>query len=245
MCTENTNRAMVAVCDILGYSNLVRQTPLNEVITYHIENIRAALHSSIPHFLEPPAQPTDRQILVEGLVGFVTFSDTVVIYSLRDNRDGYRAVVTAATRLLAQHILWPGLRFRIGISYGDFYADPARNIYVGRALIDAHELERRQDWCGAALTDAAFDRIPDYFVDRHFLTRYDVPMHGGARETYTVINWTLADHDVLPERGWMERSYGIPVTAQQQAIELKLRNTEQFHYDVCVQCSSARQVATP
>ena len=243
MCTENTNRAMVAVCDILGYSNLVRQTPLNEVVTYHIENIQAALHSSIPRFPAQPIEGTGDQVLREELVGNLTFSDTVILYSLQDNRDGYRAVLNAATILLARHIRWPGLRFRIGISYGDFYAEPARNIYVGRALIEAHELEKRQDWCGAALTDTAVAQIHDSTIDRYYLSQYDVPMHRELRESHMVINWTLAGHEVLPERGWMERGFAIPITETQLAVERKLANTERFHADMCVQCRSVRQRA--
>lgn len=240
MCRGTQNRALVAVCDILGFSDLVRQRPLREIVDYHLNNFQAALGSSIPGYPALPAEPTDDQILRQGLVGFVSFSDTVILYSLQDTRDGYRAVINAATILLARHILWPGLRFRIGISYGDFYFAPERNIYVGRALIDAHELERAQDWCGAALTDSADNLIADRYPDSHFLSRYDVPMRNGQTESHRVINWTLANHDVIPiDNGWMERE-NVADSADAQAAERKLLNTERFHAEMCVQCRSRR-----
>lgn len=241
---NGTNRAMVAVCDILGFSNLVRERPLQEIVEYHIENFQTALASSIPDFPHQPIQPTEEIVFSEGLVGYAAFSDTVIIYSLRDDRDGYRNVINSVTSLLARHILWLGLRFRIGIAYEEFYADPSRNIYVGRALIDAHELERRQDWCGAALTNTAAELIPNQYPYRHFLIQYDVPIREGtalSREAHFVINWTLANHNVIPqEYGWLEREYNSLSEEQRGAVEQKLRNTERFHFETCVQCRAYR-----
>lgn len=237
MSRESSDRAMVAVCDILGYSNLIKETPHSEVVSYHIENMQTALRSSIPNFPNQPTDVTSEQIFIEGLVGFATFSDTVLLYSLQDDRRGYRAVIEASTRLLARHILWPTLRFRIGIAYGEFHADPNRNIFVGKALVEAHELERRQDWCGAALTDNAYAQILDSSTDREWLVPYDVPIRGGSKESHMVINWCYATHRSLPERDWIERNYNIGATEEEKIkIENKLSNTEQFHAVTCQRC---------
>jgi hypothetical protein len=234
-----TNKAVVAVCDILGYGNLVKDTPLEEVINYHIENFRIVLASSIPRFESLSVAPTSDQVFRERLVGHVAFSDTVLIYSLADDLNGYKNVVDVVWGLLSRPILYPQLRFRIGVSYGDFYHNSEKNIYVGKALIEAYELEKRQEWCGGALTKPAEEKMGSYAL----LTLYDVPVKLNKTESLLAINWTLAKHDVIDKAdGWMPRDYGyaIPSTEEEIEIERKLRNTERFHFEKCVQCKAHR-----
>jgi hypothetical protein len=240
--SNSSNKAMVAVCDILGFGDLVITRPLQEVVYYHIKNYQAALASSIPQFPNVAIQPSDREIITQGLVGYVAFSDTVVIYSLTDNYESYRNVINAVSRLLARHIKWPNLRFRIGIDYGDFYGDIEKNIYVGRALVEAHELEKRQNWCGAALTNTAAEKINRTSFNNNFLTRYDVPIKGTQTrqtESLMVIDWTKFPHKkVNREFSWLPREYGfgIPITEKQHDMERKLSNTEIFHLEKCDLC---------
>ena len=110
------------------------------------------------------------------LIGRVVFSDTVLIYSLSDDRYWYYCVIYAVTHLLAYPIKYPYLRFRIGIAYGDFYHDAEKDIYVGNAFIEAYELEKKQNWCGGALTKEVEERIKKENVDFYYLIKYDVPV---------------------------------------------------------------------
>lgn len=137
----------------------------------------------------------------------------------------------------------PEYRFRIGISYGDFYHDVAKNIYVGKALVEAHELERKQNWSGAALTK----EVKDAIGDNYYLTNYDVPIKENDEQisqTHCIINWTLAEHDVITElKGWLNRSdYLVSISEKKrQRIEQILQNTERFHYENCNQCRAVRR----
>ncbi|MBF0457560.1 MAG: hypothetical protein HQK99_06660 [Nitrospirae bacterium] len=225
--------AMVAVADILGFSSLIEQEPLSKIVDYYIENFHNHLYSSIPDYLNLPESPTHEQIVLKGLVGHAHFSDTVILYSLEDTSWGHRAVILAALRILAQQLNDPALRFRIGISYGEFYCDPKKNIYVGKALIEAHKLEKKQNWCGAALTEIADTKIIDN--DRQLLVSYDVPIKNGKTETHTVINWTCGKHDKIDkDNEWLFRKYiDYRDEAEAKAAEEKLHNTEQFHAEVC------------
>lgn len=236
------NRAMVGVCDILGFSDLVRQKPLDEIIDYHITNYHNLIKASIP---KPSKvyQPSSREFVDQQLVGAAIFSDTVLIFSLLDNKRSYDQVIYAAASILAQPILHPEYRFRIGISYGDFYHDVAKNIYVGKALVEAHELERKQNWSGGALTKEAKAVIGD----NYFLTDCSVPIKGEDQQVYQhhcVINWTLAEHDVITEQTrWLNRSdYLVSISEKKrQRIERILQNTERFHDEHCVQCRAVRR----
>lgn len=237
-----TNKAMVAVCDILGFSDLVRQKPLDEMIDYHITNYHNLINASIPK-ASKIYQPSSQEFIDQQLIGVAIFSDTVLIFSLADNKRSYDQVIYAAISILAQPMLLPELRFRIGISYGDFYHDAAKNIYVGKALVEAHELERKQNWSGAALTKEAKDAIGD----NYYLTNYDVPIKENDEQisqTHCIINWTLANHDVITElTGWLNRSdYLVSISEKKrQRIEQILQNTERFHYEKCNQCRAVRR----
>lgn len=230
------NKAMVAVCDILGFSQLVKERPLEEIIDLHILNFHKLVQASVPKH-----SSVDRS--KASLVGSAIFSDTVLIFSLADNKRSHDQVIYSAVSILAQPMVLPELRFRIGISYGDFYHDAAKNIYVGKALVEAHELERKQNWSGAALTKEAKDAIGC----NYYLTNYDVPIKENDEQisqTHCIINWTLAEHDVITElKGWLNRSdYLLSISEKKrQRIEQILQNTERFHYENCVQCRAVQK----
>lgn len=223
-----TNKALVAVCDILGFGDLVKYKPLQEIIDGPILDFKGLL---------------DTLSKYRRLIGHVVFSDTVLIYSLSDDRHGYDNVIYVVTHLLAHPILYPMLRFRIGISYGDFYHSAEENIYVGKALIEAHELEKRQEWCGGALTEVAEERIKSEQCGLTYLTKYDVPTKGGKTESLLVINWTKAKHNVTDKQdSWLDRGEIMPILAEEKRVKIEryLKNTEQFHFDTCVPCKAHR-----
>jgi hypothetical protein len=133
-------------------------------------------------------------------------------------------------------------RFRLGISYGEFCADAHNNVYAGKALVEAHELKRSQDWCGGTLTRTAEARIREVGVSQYYLVQYDVPFKFSSTESHLAVNWTLGKHDpVDKEVGWLERSYATPLTEGEKAAERKLINTEKFHLEKCVQCREYRK----
>ncbi len=240
-----TNKAMVAVCDILGFSNLVKEKDLKEIIDIHIPNYHNLVKATIP--ASANVLPTRDEIIKNGLVGSAIFSDTILIYSLIDEPFGYHYVLVSAWALLARPLKIPELRFRVGVSYGEFHHDPTKNIYVGKALIDACELEKKQEWCGGALTKDAEDVIGNNASIRAILVSYDVPVKSnsnaeGKAETYTAINWTQAEHKLIDrDYYWLERSPVPPLTEQQKKVDLKLKNTERFHLEKCVQCKEHRK----
>ena len=219
------NKALVAVCDILGFGDLVKDRPLQEIIDGPIRDFKGLL-DSLSNYKE--------------LIGCVVFSDTVLIYSLSDDKYGYEKVIYTVTHLLAAPIKVPHLRFRIGISYGEFYHDVQNSIYVGKAFTEAHDLEKRQKWCGGAFTKSAEEKITETNVNQYYLTQYEVPVKSDKTESCLVINWTLAKHDIIKDYGWLKRNYLFPLTEQEIKIEHKLRNTEKFHMDKCVQCRTYR-----
>jgi hypothetical protein len=188
---------VVAVCDILGYSSLVREHSLQELVNYHLGNIHNVIYSSIPGYEANTRAPSQIDLLKSGTVGHFSFSDTVILYSLNDDRDGRRNVLDAVFRLLCIPMNTPYYRYRIGIAYGEMYVNRDEDIYVGKALIEAHDLEVLQEWSGASLTDSAADLFKDCFPENSMLVDYDVPIKGDTTKRLSVVNWTIANHEIV------------------------------------------------
>jgi len=243
-------KAMVAVCDILGYGNLVMSNSLAELKEFHQENINNIMKSAIHNFGEAAASPSPEEVFKQNLVGYTIFSDTIILFSLSDDRDGYRNVLNAVYRLISLPMFTPIYRYRVGISYGEFYHDSTKSIYIGKALVEANKLEKRQQWSGAALTEDAANKFEGYFPESDMLVRYVVPVISSSKnppEKYSVVNWTSARHEAITEKqGWMYREENkLKVTAyKDDDIEQKILNTEQFHAEHCVQCEAARRITT-
>ena len=159
-------KAMVAVCDILGFRDLVKRSTFEELVNRHIVSI-LNLQKGIPK-QETSIPPTHEQIFMKRLVGHAFFSDTVLLYSLSEDKYGYENLIDVTMYLIASTILWPEYRFRVGISYDEFYRDVKNNVYAGKALVEAYELENKQDWCGGALTRTAEAKITELNVNPYY-----------------------------------------------------------------------------
>ncbi|MCX5826761.1 MAG: hypothetical protein NTV58_01995 [Deltaproteobacteria bacterium] len=238
-----SDNRMVAVCDVLGYSNLVRDHSLEELKNYHLKNILTVIESSIPKHGADLESDTQQDLLTSGAVGHVSFSDTIVIYSLLDDRDGRKNVLDAVYRLIAIPMNTPYYRYRVGIAYGEMHVNKEDGIYVGKALVEAHDLEAMQQWSGVALTESAASMFRSHHPESSMLVDYDVPIKGQTRRRRTVVNWTLAKHEIVPSKtNWMWRvEDGERVThCKDPEVEQKIRNTEEFHLDKCAQCRAKK-----
>lgn len=225
------DKAMVAYCDLLGFSSFVKSNTLKEAVNFLLK-MKEGLKVYFKNYVS--CQHGDDK------VGIVSISDSVIIYSLKDNEASHLKVIIAAYALLAKTIKYPQYRWRIGISHGDFFHDESKHIYVGKALIEAQELEKKQDWCGGILSETAAKKALaiSAIKTEDIIMQYDVPIKNSPPESYHVINWTRASHnwnnnisDVLP------REFPASMTKNERAdVERKLKNTEVFHNKICVCC---------
>ncbi len=236
------NNAIVAICDILGFSNIVSSVSQDNLINFHLNNIHNIKKTAFSKFNLPVNTPkNNKEVFDDNLLGYAFFSDTVLIYSALDSRDGRRNVLNAVFYLLSYPMSSPYYRFRVGISYGEFYHDQKQNIYAGKALVEAAKLESIQEWSGAAFTDNAAQLFSPYFLEKSMLIDYDVPtkqIKYQKTKKLKVLNWTLAKHNKQTKYNWMVREEtGTIVKKHKSAkIEKKIKNTEKFHREVCVQC---------
>lgn len=183
-----------------------------------------------------------------------------MLYSLEDNVLGYIKLIETAAWLIIQTIVRGTLRFRIGISYGKVYIDPQNQIYLGKAIAEADQLQKRQEWSGGALTRQAEAKIPQGIKEADFpspwhLAQYRVPfkMPKGivsvvdkdnrplkipitTSEFMLAVDWTRFLHTEFHLYWSREREEPQSDEAPADVI-LKWYNTKEFHKNVCKSCS--------
>jgi hypothetical protein len=253
--------AMVAVCDILGFKVILNSLPLEDIVEDDFAYLRKALYSSLHQDKTPEHTPTLEDFQAQNRVGFAWFSDTVLLYSLEDNVNGYINLIETAAWLIIQTIVGATLRYRIGISYGKVYIDPENQIYLGKAIAEANELQSKQEWSGGALTRQAEAKIPQGIKEADFpppwhLAQYRVPLKMPksmaivvdkdnrpldnkaiiTSELMLAVDWTRFLHTEFHLRWSREREEPQSDEAPADVI-MKWYQTREFHKNVCKFCS--------
>ena len=177
------------------------------------------------------------------LNGYV-LSDTLLIYSAPvSNQDerltGLEVVVSLCRLLLAQGFL-SGIPLRGAVTFGHFHADPPNHIFFGRALVDAANLEKEQEWIGCTVGESVRSILREYEaewtkegkkitwqktvfgqISSYHVHLYDVPLKGGRSDLRPVINWHA------PIIGKMRISDGMfdKVLTGEPSVDAKYENT--------------------
>jgi hypothetical protein len=249
--------AMVAVCDILGFKRLLYSIPLEEIVEDEFDYLRKALYSSLYKKETPEHTPTLEEFQAQEKVGFAWFSDTVLLYSLKDNEEGYCDLIETAAWLIIHTILTATVRLRIGISYGKVYIDTENQIYLGKAIAEAYELQQRQQWSGGALTrqaEAKHIKDSDFPYPWH-LARYRVPLKPTRRNGFSVVDkddkpsiervpmlaldWTRFLHRGFSMQWSKERPEPLSNEVPSGVI-IKWKQTVEFHDKVCKFCDKGK-----
>lgn len=242
-------KSLIAVCDILGFSNLVETVDLGSVVQNAIGWFRKALHHSVQKGIFPHEVPTLRDLNSHQLVGVAWFSDTILLYTKEDSDEAVRELLSIVAWLLFETMIQGITRVRAGIAYGDVFLDPENSLYVGMPIVEAYRLEQAQQWSGAALCPSAEQRIPEVARSGRFadwwITPYEVPLKEGRKISALAVNWNQGIH----APGWrMSWSSASPEpTPADWALNPgtceKFVNTRAFHEAHCHDCRGARQIS--
>jgi len=241
-----SEKRMVAVCDILGFESIILSKPLEYVVETILHYFQKVLYFSL-HHEKTEELPSYRELLEQHKVGITMFSDTAIIYSLSDKENDCRRVLETVMWLIFFSIYHQHSRIRAGISFGEFYANEDMNFYTGKALIEAYELEKQQEWSGGALTKSAADIIPEYHrINETFdwyVTQYKVPLKKDKTELLYAIDWTRGIHPYLPMQ-WSENSEfpSEEEERKQPDVIRKWKNTKKFHEEQCKHCFKIRHL---
>ncbi len=160
---------LIAVCDVLGFSNLIRTRTLAEVYDRYVK-LRTQIENVAP--LTGFAPRVEQPFVVQDAV---VFSDTVLLWA---PANGAMEVLAMNLCPLIGHALKVGLPLRVGVALGECVIDPANDIFIGEPIVDAYETEKRQDWMGGAYHPSCWG--PPGFLERlcrwHWAVKYPVPV---------------------------------------------------------------------
>ena len=86
-----------------------------------------------------------------------------------------------------------GFYARGGIALGEMFVDTDRQLFVGKALVEAYEIEKSQDWVGCAVSENVETKFPNLFKEPPILDNvfpiYEVPMKYGPVKQMRTVNW--------------------------------------------------------
>lgn len=230
----------IALCDILGFSKLVSRNKLEVIVNDVLGWLRKAVHFSINKCDWPETIPSFEEIDNNSNIGIVWFSDTILIYTREDSDQSLRELLEAVAWLLFSTNI-STTRIRAGIAYGEAFIDPQNAMYVGQTIVEAYQMEQKQQWSGAALTESAVERVPEPFRHGTFadwpIVPYKVPLKNSETISTLAINWTYGIHSHLSLNWSKKRDAPSPEDwIKNRSVCEKWKNTRQFHLDVCKHC---------
>jgi hypothetical protein len=231
-----TNR-FVAFIDVLGFSDLVHQNDHASVARLY-QTLTAYVQLVLTRGLYNVVENGDgeqRAIpdLSQANANLLIISDSIVIYSHTVTMKGFIDVL-AAMRGAISSGFYVGLPMRGAMTVGPctvfeehLHTGVAVNTQsiVGRALVDAYQLERCQEWSGAIVSDDAIAHyealarenrhVPDlatieYLREKHVIARYDVPYKHTATAPGRVwsVAWPWANRD-RPSEALIRRAFAM------------------------------------
>lgn len=229
---------MVAVCDVLGFKNLVMNSSA-DVLHKQLGILRKILGFSTAHGEYPSSAPSLKVVRNQSRVGVAWFSDTILLYALDDSKLSQRNLLETVGWLLFATIPGTRVRLRAGIAYGELFVDPENESYLGKAIVEAHQLEQVQEWAGGALTPSAAEQLPDIqaFGQRlqWWVKRYPAPLKPDASRALCspwVVDWTFGIHDFTTLPSSAERD-------QPTAEEVEA------HPNICAKWANVRALTVP
>jgi hypothetical protein len=167
----------VAYFDILGFKNEIR------LHTGHLDAFVEVLYEDILQHIEEDKKAVRNFTPKEH--DYSCFSDSFLFYALDDSVNSYLTMHYVATSFF-HHLLMRRWPVTGALTVGDFYADKVKSIYLGEALIDAHEHAEKQDWIGLVLTPNAHEKLVEKsktnglnlfsYVNGLDFIEYDVPI---------------------------------------------------------------------
>jgi hypothetical protein len=155
----------IAVFDILGFKKL-------------LENIHPAV--IMARYNEALSKLSDRVKDREG-ISAVWFSDTFIIYSADDSIKYYPVICQIARHFLVTCI-YSRILLRAAITFGPFYAEKDRAVFIGQAFIEAFTIAELQNWIGLIMLNSAYEKARESGLEplRHAFANIQIPWKENA-----------------------------------------------------------------
>lgn len=217
----------VAFLDILGFKEMIANLSTDELAEEYtrIISVTEAFNKDlIQQHSEPQLVPS----LEPGKNWCIkrVFSDSIILIANDESEESCLRLLLYTWKLM-QACLSFQMPFRGGIAYDEIYVNEAQEIFLGKALTKAFELESSQDWIGVAIHKELSKHYKNIFngsihpVLSNIFLQYLVPFKGGGRKELNTINWRF---NLIVEKG--TRSL-MPYSNNKDVIE-KITNTLEY-----------------
>ena len=184
----------VSFLDVLGFSDLVNKSELDEVK----KKLEAAV-SAMPYGLALGEWPRGSGNIAniaarQPQLRFSAFSDTYMIWS-EDASIACFFEIVVATALVTGCLFSVGLGVRGAITSGEAECILGTSQLVGRAVTRAASLEKQQEWFGVVFDPEILspDRraVLDLLIVKPLIVQYDVPLKDNAtlKNPCVAVNW--------------------------------------------------------
>lgn len=184
------SRYAFAMFDVLGFSEWVKSTELQVILdTYHNLIERAVLKPNEKGSQSVVQTPEGALFAVGGPPHFAYFSDTILLWcplvppAVGDFVERCRDLMYEALEM--------GIALRGAITLGDAVLDNDAGFYIGKPIVEAHHVERGQNWIGLTLGRSAV--WSPFLVQLHgtVIIEYPPPMKEKDKEYASpiVVDW--------------------------------------------------------
>lgn len=186
-----TKKRYVAFIDILGFKSIFNNIRNPDDLG---DQMSVILQSSIRSALLGKSVNVDDEFDLSGIssIKVYQFSDAIVLYTEDDNDDTLEDLVITLNLLFAQSII-RGFPLRGAITYGDLYVKGS--IVVGKPLIEAYQLEGRQEWSGLIVDCDINPQMLSQLKSEKLIVDHEVTLKDQKNtenliiEEHLVINW--------------------------------------------------------
>lgn len=139
----NMQHGFVALLDVLGFSSLVLTGTSTERLQQYLNCLQIALSQG-----DGPR------------VQFVVFSDSLVLTTEDDSDDAFKAILRRCSRAFGM-LLEIDIPLRGAIAHGNYFRTetPGGVFVAGRAIVDAYDFEKIQDWVGIMLAPSVIKHV--------------------------------------------------------------------------------------
>lgn len=218
-----TVEGFVAIYDILGYKELIKNDDLDKVVQAYtgLKDVKNMITTNTHGYIN---YSFNREIIKVH-----TFSDTFLFYTCEVSEDAFYALLTASHFMFIA-ALWKGLPIRGATAIGKLYISD--EIQIGKPIVEAYEKEKEQEWIGCWITQDCIDRISaesrEKYLRERVIVKYPIPLKDGKVSELYAFNWPYAFNPIIdsmdPEKqGLLEKK---PCHGWRE--ERKHRNTKEF-----------------
>lgn len=164
----------VAVFDILGFSNLVRNSSHVDLVSFYKGFTENVINSVAKYQFKKETTSsgtTFNQDLSRTLVNSLVISDSVVLWTDNDNVNCFYDILLTSWHMLAFGI-FTASPLRGVITHGSISlidarissnADNRHSTFFGKTIVEAYQLEKTQDWSGGIITDVCIAQYEKVF----------------------------------------------------------------------------------